>query len=100
MPSPNLSSEDAEALEEALAREGVGRKAKLAFEEMLHKGKALTLKQRAWLQNALGGEKYDPEPTYENLWSNGLVPKGGEVVTPDVLRRLPKKPPARLNGGR
>ena len=34
-------------------------------------------------------------PKYENLVSRGLVPRGREVPVPEVLRNLPKKPPAR-----
>lgn len=70
-----------------------------AFDDMLAKlhrsGSALSPKQRAWAQVALYGERYEPEPEYENLVSAGRVPRGRPVPTPAVLTNLPKRPPVR-----
>jgi hypothetical protein len=49
----------------------------------------LTENQRVWLQRV----RERVVPQYENLVSNGLVPRGREVPTPAVLLNLPKKPP-------
>ncbi len=51
----------------------------------------LTDKQRSWVKSL--HEKLVPQ--YQNLVSNGLVPRGREVETPEVLRHLPKRPPQR-----
>lgn len=61
-----------------------------AFEDMLELDGGLTPKQRAWVEDVcerigVCGAK--------NLWSQGKVPRGREVPTPEVLRTLPKKPP-------
>lgn len=50
----------------------------------------LTKKQRAWVLRILD----EPEP-YENLVSEGKVPRGREVPTPPVLTHRPLKPPGR-----
>ena len=49
----------------------------------------LTSKHRQWAQSVCGVE------TYENLVSEGKVPRGREVPTPAVLLHRPLKPPGR-----
>jgi hypothetical protein len=49
----------------------------------------LTEKQRAWAKKTL--DRYQPE--YENLVSEGKVPRGKEVES--MVGSLPKKPPQR-----
>ena len=51
----------------------------------------LTDKQRAWVTAVY--ERIVPQ--YANLVSRGLVPRGREVPTPEVLKNLPKRPPPR-----
>lgn len=51
----------------------------------------LTVKQHAWVERVY--KKL--VPVYENLISSGKAPRGREVPTPDVLKRLPLKPPGR-----
>lgn len=58
---------------------------------------ALSDKQRSWVQGVL--EKVTGTPTYENAWSAGRVPMGKPVATPEVLKRLPKRPPQRRSEG-
>jgi hypothetical protein len=53
--------------------------------------KAISPKQRAWVNNVL--DEYEPRAA--NLVSRGLVPRGREVETPEVLKVLPLKPPGR-----
>lgn len=52
---------------------------------------ALTKKQREWVTAV----QKRIVPQYENLVSNGLVPRGREVPTPPALQNLPKRPPPR-----
>ncbi len=59
-------------------------------------GRELTEKQILWIRGV--HEKIFDSPTYENLWSEGKVPRGEKLATPvpEVLQRpLPKRPPPR-----
>jgi hypothetical protein len=51
----------------------------------------LTDKQRTWVTEV--HERI--VPTYANLVSRGLVPRGKEVPEPEVLKNRPLKPPQR-----
>jgi hypothetical protein len=99
-------AEDLKLLEKALTklREGDDDEmpdylldARAAFAEMFSRirGKFQsepTVKQRAWVADIAD------EVVYENLHSSGKVHDGlglSRVVTPEVLRNLPKKPPQR-----
>jgi hypothetical protein len=65
-----------------------------AFTKMLAKvnrGLDLTVGERNWAIRMLD----EREPQAQNLWSRGLVPKGRDVATPEVLKNLPLKPPHR-----
>jgi hypothetical protein len=54
----------------------------------------LTEKQRLWARGVT--ERAFDEPTYENVFSAGKIPRGlHEVPTPAVLQNLPMKPPGR-----
>jgi len=69
-----------------------------AFSEMLDRMETgrqtkLSDKQRAWVKSVY--ERVFEQPVYENLVSRGLVPRGREVATPEVLKNLPLKPPRR-----
>jgi hypothetical protein len=55
----------------------------------------LTTKQREWV--TIVHERI--VPAYANLVSRGLVPRGREVETPEVLQNLPKRPPSRRREG-
>ena len=59
--------------------------------ETARKFEKLTDRQRSFVVTA--HERVVPQ--YANLVSRGLVPRGREVETPDVLKRLPSKPPRR-----
>jgi hypothetical protein len=80
--------ERVEAMESTLA----------AFVDMLSRlergGRDLSEKQRAWVSGV--HENVTGTPNYENAWSAGKVPRGREVATPEVLKRLPLKPPRRM----
>lgn len=54
---------------------------------------ALTEKQRSWVHGVY--EKVFDEPIYLNLVSAGRVPLGKPVELPEVLKKLPLKPPTR-----
>jgi hypothetical protein len=88
---------DAELLEEVLDMDDLPEGAHDAFSDMQHKGRPLSANQRAWIEASLEGKPYEPpvEP-YENLVSDGKVPRGKEVPTPEVLKRLPLKPPRKV----
>jgi len=88
---------DLALLAAVLERDDLSDAARAAFEDMQHKLDRwpLTKKQRQWIEAALRGEKFEPEPEYENLVSSGRVPRGREVPTPAILQNLPKKPPPR-----
>jgi len=64
-------------------------------DDMVSKGRRLSTKQRKLLEAFIEGTPYEAEPEYLNLVSRGLVPRGREVETPEVLRNLPKLPPGR-----
>lgn len=66
-----------------------------AFEDMRQRVgyKTLTEKQRAWAKNVL--ERATETPEYLNLASSGKLCRGREVETPEVLKKLPLKPPSR-----
>jgi hypothetical protein len=84
--------EEAKLLEEVLALDSLSDANREAFEELrvrLEDGYLLTEKQKKWALGLLD------KPVYENLVSSGKVPRGREVITPDVLRHLPLKPPGR-----
>jgi len=53
----------------------------------------LSDRQRAWVKATL--ERVVPQ--YENLVSRGLVPRGKEVPTPEVLKKLPMRPPKKVS---
>lgn len=55
--------------------------------------RTLSTKQRNWVKDVAA--RLDVSETSLNLVSNGLVPRGNEVPTPEVLRYLPKRPPGR-----
>jgi len=61
------------------------------FRSLLRIGAGLTDKQASWVRGV--HESVFGEPTYDNLVSRGLVPRGREVATPEVLKNLPLKPP-------
>lgn len=56
-------------------------------------GQPLSEKQREWVRG-VHARLFDA-PTYENAWTAGKVPKGRDVPTPEVLKKLPLKPPGR-----
>jgi hypothetical protein len=80
--------------EEAEARFNVG-----AFRDILGRIESgrlrnLSASQRLWICDV--HEKLFDEPTYQNLFSAGKVPRGlREVPTPAVLQNRPLKPPGR-----
>lgn len=62
--------------------------------ERFETGRAPSEGQRAYVGDVYEGVA--DEPTYQNLWSSGKVPRGlREVPTPAVLQNLPLKPPGR-----
>jgi predicted nuclease with TOPRIM domain len=74
------------------------QKHETTFKDMLHRMETgrllkLTLLQRNYLNDL--HERLVAEPGYENLVSSGLVPRGKEVEKPDVLKKLPLRPPGR-----
>ncbi len=60
----------------------------------LSPSRKLTVKQRAWLNDLMAKNDLDAN-IVENLFSQGKVAIGNPVITPDVLRRLPLKPPGK-----
>jgi hypothetical protein len=52
----------------------------------------LTTKQRTIVEKAHARF----HPVYENLVSDGKVPRGKEVLDPEALRHRPLKPPGRV----
>lgn len=69
-----------------------------AFKDMLLRmetGRLLKLTdvQRGYLKDV--HERLVGEPTYENLVSRGLVKEGKPVEKPEVLKKLPLKPPGK-----
>jgi hypothetical protein len=93
----DASEKDAELLEAALERDDLSPSARAAFDDMLAKltPRGLSPDQREWALAASRGERYAPKEKYLNLYSSGQVPRGREVPTPEVLKRLPLKPPGR-----
>jgi hypothetical protein len=83
----------AELLEAVLERDDLSDYARSAFEDMQRQERSLSPKQRAWAEAALKGERYEPEPEYENMVSRGLVPRGKEVEI--LVKDRPLKPPGR-----
>jgi len=84
--------EQIELLKQALEVRGLGEKAYDAFTSMLEEfereeRQTLSPKQLTWVKNVVG------VPEYENLVSEGRVPRGKEVPPPPALQNLPKKPP-------
>lgn len=74
-----------------LLKEDLGDDTRRAFSEMLAwldrgEGRGLSIKQREWVESAL--LEYLPISAAD-------VPRGREVPTPEVLRKLPLKPPPR-----
>jgi len=68
-----------------------------AFQSMLDNWRPLTDRQLTWVESI--AEKVLGQVSYENLWSNGKVPRGEQLATPVpevLLRPLPKKPPGRV----
>jgi hypothetical protein len=63
------------------------------FRQMLDRDRPLSLKQVAWLKDVY--DKFCDVPQYENLVSSGKVPRGREIELPEVLKKLPMKPPQR-----
>jgi hypothetical protein len=74
-----LSPQELEMFEKWFSEIDTGRRASLSERE------------RLWVNDVIDRE----EPRYANLVSRGLVPRGKEVDTPDVLKVLPLKPPGR-----
>jgi hypothetical protein len=68
-----------------------------AFEGMsrrLERWSNLTPPQRQWATDVYERLELDSDEA-ANLYSTGQAPKGKPVATPEVLRRLPLKPPGR-----
>lgn len=91
----NQRDADLELLDRLLACD-MKTSIKRAFEEMRTKLVAgeqehLRAKQRAWAEQLLE----EHQPAYENLWSSGKVQAGKPVATPEVLKKLPMRPPGR-----
>jgi DNA topoisomerase IB len=85
---------DAELLEAALASDDISDEAREAFEDMQAKCRPLSPKQRAWLEAAIEGHRYEA-PDEEPPKPASAYPRGKEVELPPVLRNLPLKPPGR-----
>ena len=92
----SVRGEQIDKLTRALEHEGLRLEVREAFTEMLvqvkgdaFRFKMLTAKQYAWVIRELE----HLEPSYENLFSSGKVPRGAEVPTPKALQFLPKRPP-------
>jgi hypothetical protein len=92
-PKPSLRVSDMTMLEEILENE-ITENERAAFQDMLDgldHWQILTDAQRKWAK--LVHERF--KPTYENLVSDGRVPRGREVLEPEALRHRPLKPPGR-----
>jgi hypothetical protein len=81
----------------AEADENLSRHRK-AFKDMLFRMETgrlmkLTEAQRGYVRRV--HEQLVGEPVYENLMSRGLVAKGKHVEKPDVLKKLPLRPPGK-----
>jgi hypothetical protein len=79
------------AIVNALLKEDLGEDTRRAFSEMLAwldrgEGRGLSVRQREWVESAL--LEYTPISASD-------VPRGREVQTPEVLKKLPLKPPTR-----
>jgi hypothetical protein len=61
----------------------------IAFKEMLERGRALSPKQRSWLQDV--HERIIGTPNYQNLVSEGRAPREREVEL--LVKDRPLKPP-------
>jgi hypothetical protein len=75
----------------ALLKEDLRPETRKAFEEMKAwldrgEGRGLSVRQREWVESAL----LEHTPI-----SASSVPRGREVPTPEVLKKLPMKPPGR-----
>jgi hypothetical protein len=86
---------DRQLLQEILEHESLTEREREAFTDMLEflvdGGVGLNQKQREWAKRV--HERL--VPAYANDWSAGRVPRGKEVPTPEVLKRLPMRPPGR-----
>ena len=84
------------ALLEELVHRGNTRLWEL-FDDMHDKtvaqGRRLSPKQRAFAEATLAGDKYERPETYDNLVSNGTVPRGREVEL--LVKDRPLAPPGR-----
>jgi hypothetical protein len=74
-----------------LLKEDLRPETRKAFEEMLAwldrgEGRGLSVRQREWVESAL--LEYTPISAAD-------VPRGKEVPKPEVLKKLPMKPPGR-----
>lgn len=85
---------DTEILQRLLADERLTEQEEGAFRDMLRRGRALTPAQRQWADSVFTRLELDADEAL-NLFSLGKVPVGNPVLTPDVLRKLPLKPPGR-----
>jgi len=90
----SLRASDLTMLQELLDEHDLsdGRREMLtSMQESLDRYHQLTEKQRKVVQDI-----HDQlHPKYENLVSDGLVPRGREVLEPEALRHKPLKPPGR-----
>lgn len=88
---------DGQLLADILEHEEITESEREAFSDMaagLLEGRVLSRRsggQREWVERVHARLV----PAYENLVSRGLVPRGREVPTPEVLKNLPLKPPGR-----
>jgi hypothetical protein len=93
----NTRAKDIALIQKALGYE-IPVRARSDFEDMAEKladttrldyQSMLSAKQRSYVSDVL--DKFEPQ--YSNDVSAGRVPLGKPVMTPDVLRHLPLKPP-------
>jgi len=95
---------DRELLVSALESDDLSDVQKYIVDDMYRRldrgNRPLTDKQRAFVKAMIAKERSEPEPEYKNLVSSGLVPRGREVATIDLLKpeNLPKRPPPRKVG--
>lgn len=90
---------DTDKLRQILHDERIRPDEETAFRSMLDtlesgRYSSLTEKQRAWVDGVRARLELDAGDA-ENLYSSGLVPTGRPVETPDVLRKLPMRPPGK-----
>jgi len=81
-------------LQELLDEEQITDREREAFRSMLDnldKWHALTDAQRRWAR--MVHDRF--RPAYQNLVSEGKVPRGREVPEPKALQHKPRKPPGR-----